>query len=45
MQDILQMLNLLTVPGIALGYIVVLERRLTKVQTQLDMILQSIKHN
>lgn len=45
MTEVLQTLNLLAVPGLVIGYIVVLERRLTKVQTQLDMILQSIKHN
>jgi hypothetical protein len=45
MTEILQALNLLAVPGLVIGYIVVLERRLTKVQTQLDMILQSIKHS
>lgn len=45
MTEILQALNLLAVPGLVIGYIVVLERRLTRVQTQLDMILQSIKHS
>lgn len=42
MREFFEVLNLMAVPIALMGYIVVLERRLTRVQTQLDMILRTL---
>ncbi len=43
MMDLLQVANILVIP--AFGYIIVLERRITQLQTQLDTLLKSIERD
>ena len=38
MQEFLQVVNLLVIP--AFGYIIILERRITKLQMQVEMLLE-----
>lgn len=40
MQEFLQIANLLVVP--AFGYIIILERRITKLQMQVEMLLERL---
>lgn len=40
MMDLLQLANILVIP--AFGYIIVLERRITQLQTQLDALIRQI---
>jgi hypothetical protein len=41
LKDILEVSNVLVLP--AFGYIVLLERRITKMQTQLDLLLAKLR--
>lgn len=41
LKDILEVSNVLVLP--AFGYIVLLERRITKMQTQLDLLLVKLR--
>ncbi len=43
MMDLIQLANVLVIP--AFGYIVVLERRITQLQTQLDTLLRQLDRN
>lgn len=43
MQDLLQLANVLVIPAFA--YIIVLERRITQLQAQLDALLRSIERD
>ncbi len=43
MMDLLQVANILVIP--AFGYIIVLERRITQLQTQLDTLLRQIERD
>ena len=43
MYEVLQWANLMVVPGACLGYIVVLERRITRLQTQIEFLVEQLK--
>ncbi len=42
-QDLLQVLNILVIGAGGLGYIIVLERRLMKIETRLEVLLDQLE--